>query len=232
CRKRDVSQATPLQIAHSPTMTPSTQTYFEAQLPDIIPRRSPTILRPVSLAFSDLSLSDMDSPMEDSGGRFERRNSEAAQYLAQFHSGTWNGGSSVNRRNRASTATDDSALPSLIHSPSSSVGTVASVASMRPLPSRHNKSYSSYSGKAIDLVAACTPIAPSSPIQATTDGSYKSNASTLTAFRVAEAGDFSYDKRPASRRDSEAQGSLKQLFSHEAMKAPPTQASQFTRTGG
>lgn len=218
CRKRDVSQVTPLH--HSPTLTPSIPSHSDSQPPDILPQRSPTVLRPVSFAFSDMSISELGSPIEELEGQIGRRDSEAARYLAQFRSSTWDGESSSTRRrnNRISTATDDSGLPSLIHSPSSSVGTVASAASIRPSLSRQNKSYSSCSG------------APLSPTQAAKDASFKSSASTLTAFRVAEAGDFSYDKRSASRKGSEAQGSLKQLFSHEAMKAPPTQASQISQT--
>ena len=55
----------------------------------------------------------------------------------------------------------------------------------------------------------------------------KSSASTITSFRVAEGTDISYEKQTGTRRTSEAQGSLKQLFSHDAMKAPPRDASQL-----
>jgi hypothetical protein len=56
------------------------------------------------------------------------------------------------------------------------------------------------------------------------DASVKSSASTLTSFRVAEASDISYGARlPHSRHSSRemAESTRRQLFSHEAMKAPP-----------
>jgi hypothetical protein len=59
----------------------------------------------------------------------------------------------------------------------------------------------------------------------------KSSASTLTSYRVAEAGDISYETRRKSssnkydkpnKLDQTADNSLKQqLFSHDAMKASP-----------
>lgn len=208
-------------------------TYATSHSPDIIPQRSPTVLRPVSQAFSDLSLSSPASPTEDPYSRFDKRDSGVAQYSGQLSSGTWYGESNMPRRpraNRASTATESCGLPSLVHSPSSSVSTVASFTSARPVPSRHNKSYSAYSGKASeDLVTPCTAT-PSSPTQLMRPSSYKSSASTRTSFRVAEAGDLSYEKLPPDRRPSDAQGSLKQLFSHEAMKAPPNTAKAMART--
>ncbi|RMZ03259.1 hypothetical protein D0862_05718 [Hortaea werneckii] len=161
-----------------------------------------------------------ESPTEDSDNRSVRNNSDAFQSLARIHDGTWQEGSNTLSRPRLNRAsTESTGLPSLIHSPSSSVGTAASFASARPIPSRHNKSYSATSNKSYDLV---TPQTGTSPTQLMSDSSYKSTASTLTSFRVAEAGELSYEKRSASRRRSEAQGSLKQLFSHEAMKAPPS----------
>ncbi|OTA39535.1 hypothetical protein BTJ68_00543 [Hortaea werneckii EXF-2000] len=218
CRRKDVSHTTLVQNV-SPTLTPAIPATSEAPNVDIIPQRSPTVLRPLSLTFSDLSISSPESPTEDSDNRSVRNNSDAFQSLARIHDGTWQEGSNTLSRPRLNRAsTESTGLPSLIHSPSSSVGTAASFASARPIPSRHNKSYSATSNKSYDLV---TPQTGTSPTQLMSDSSYKSTASTLTSFRVAEAGELSYEKRSASRRRSEAQGSLKQLFSHEAMKAPP-----------
>lgn len=195
---------------------------------DIIPQRSPTVLRPPSLAFSDLSISSPGSPPEDPDDHLERHESDLAHSLAGLSAGTWAPEPDMPRRpraNRSSTATESTGLPSLCHTPSSSVSTTASFASARPVPSRHNKSYSAYSTKPYDMVTPQKPAASSSPTQLMADSSYKSSASTLTSFRVAEAGDLSYTKQPSGRRGSEAQGSLKQLFSHDAMKAPPMQAN-------
>lgn len=177
-----------------------------------MPRRSPTMLRPVSLTFSDLAISESESPTEESAARFGRRESDAARWLGQFYAAAENGKPNTMQRprmTRASTAYDSSALPSLIHSPSSSFSTVASMASIasysqQPLPSRHRQSYAGCPTTSADLATAYPVTAPSSPTQMMKDASLKSIASTVTAFRFAEACDLTYTRRPSDRRTSEA----------------------------
>jgi hypothetical protein len=198
--------------------------------PDIVPRRSPTVLRPLSLTFSELSLDDLPSPIEGDACQ-GRRDSEAARYLSQFHCGTWNDqqlGSSHVRPNRASVATDMSELPSLIHSPSSSVASMASLNLSRPRPSRHNKSYSAYSTPATDdLVTPCHTKQLPSPTQLLNASNFKSSASTVTSLQNAEGRGTGSGSPTAVRRSSETP---KQLFSHEAMKAPPTHSGRSSLT--
>ena len=205
----------------SPSAIPSAPSYFDMPSNDIVPQRSPTVLRPVSLTFSDLTLSDSGSPTQECDERDGYRDSEAARYLAQFHSSSYVSDLGASRRprtNRASTGFE-SGLPSLTNTPASSVGTAASMASYRPLPPRHDP-LGHFPAKSDDLVMPAYPItAPSSPAQLKKDSSLKSSASTLTSFRVAEGEDLSFDRRRPSWRRSG--GSLKQSFSHEAIKAPP-----------
>ncbi|KAF2765133.1 hypothetical protein EJ03DRAFT_219862 [Teratosphaeria nubilosa] len=222
CRRRDSNQSIVMPPPLSPHMTPSLSSYVDSPPPDIIPQRSPTILRPVSLTFSDLTISDHGSPSEHTS---EYLDFVEASATSKPHVESWNSGSHGNTRpsyKRASTTTDISNMPSLSHTPSSSIGTIGSVVLQRPMPSRHNKSYSTNSTRSEDLVNPCANLATSSSFHPQ-DASLKSCASTVTAFRVAEAGALSYQKRPSTnRRFSSAHGSLKQLFSHEAMKAPPS----------
>ncbi|KAF2162944.1 hypothetical protein M409DRAFT_26797 [Zasmidium cellare ATCC 36951] len=242
CRRKDVSRPPSIQsieAVRSPSIVSQSTSYFDHH--DILPQRSPTVLRPVSLAMSDLSLSDSNSLAEETIDTTEPGHNDSSRYLEQFYadfsSANYASGTRRPRTTRASTATDSSNIPSLVHSPSSSYGTVASNASYRPLPPRHNPfSATNCSTKSIDLVLPydTTTNHQSPSISPTTqllkDSSLKSSASTLTSFRVAEGNDITYDKRTpqASRRGSaksekKADHSLKQLFSHEAMKAPPRQ---------
>jgi hypothetical protein len=86
---------------------------------------------------------------------------------------------------------------------------------------RHNPFNTTYHRKSLELVASDG--APPSPTQLLKDCSVKSGASTLTSFRVAEAGDISNRRKSSSNKfDQSADNSLKQqLFSHDAMKASP-----------
>ena len=225
-----------MRSAQSPPLPSAVASVHIAPPVDIIPQRSPTRPRPISVAFSDFSISDPTSPDDECEREacFARRDSATARYYAQFHTGSWNKGPAIPQRpylNRTSTGPDSSNLPSLIHSPSSSVSTVASFASTHPLPSRRNKSYSASSTQSADLVTPCIDAASSSPARSMDDASYKSTASTLTSFHAAEALDVSYERRCAPRRGSEAYGSLKQLFHHDSMRAPPIQTSQIGRLG-
>ncbi|CAK4032431.1 Hypothetical predicted protein [Lecanosticta acicola] len=231
CRKKDTSRPTSVQSIES-VKSPSgmfnnnAASYFESHPPaDILPQRSPTVLRPLSCTFSDMSISDsnpysLDDAASDASSR--KRDSEATAYLEQFYSDFAR--ASRPRMHRAhTTTTDSSTIPSLVHSPSSSYGTVASNASYRPLANRHNPYTTSFStNKSIDLVLPYHTTIPhsSSPNELMKDASHKSSASTLTSFRVAEAGDISYEKKksPTSRRgpDRKAEKTLKHLFNNQS----------------
>ena len=191
--------------------------YFDMPPADIVPQRSPTVLRPASLTFSDLTASDTDSPNRDS------HMSEGARYFAQFES-TGHGSELVSSRrprtNRSSTAYEGG-LPSLTNTPSSSVGTAASWTSYRPLPPRHDPSTGHFPKKSIDLV---TPIFPTSPTQFAKEASLKSSASTVTSFRCAEAGDVSFDRRRSWRSGTQMSSSLKEMLSRDARKHTSNEA--------
>lgn len=234
CRRKDVSRPTSLQSLESvtsPSIVRNTSSYFDQPPSDIVPQRSPTVLRPLSQTFSDLSL--YDSHSSDSSSDLEaRQDSHAAHYLDQFYSGFAAAEQATSRSgrprmNRSSTTNDSHAIPSLVHSPSSSYGTVASNASYRPVANRHHPwNCNCSTSKSIDLVIPY-PTASTSPTQLLEDASLKSGASTETSFRVVEAGDVSYEQRTlrgsksGSERKTSADRTLKQLFSHDAMKASP-----------
>jgi len=224
CRKRDVSRPPSLPSIHAISPSPmfSSVSYFDHSQPNIIPQRSPTVLRPTSLTLSDLSMSDYHSSADggDLKERADRRESDAARYLDQFYGDF---AAARPRANRNSTATDTSTTPSLVHSPSSSYGTVASNHSYRPLAPRHNPFTTTYHRKSLELVA--NDGAPPDPTQMLKDCSMKSSASTLTSYRVAEASDMSYESRRKSssnKYDQTADNTLKQqLFNHDDIKASP-----------
>ncbi|KAI5362175.1 putative Zinc binding protein Ecl1/2/3 [Septoria linicola] len=250
CRRRD-SRPPSLQEVQSiqqsiqsPPPMSSTNSYFDQRIPEIVPRLSPTVLRPMSRTFSDLSLSDStDSASSDQDPSETRRDSAATDYLQQFYT-SFNSSSKhqhhhhcqrprADRTSTTSTGTrsggdSNTNLPSLSHSPSSSYGTIASNASYRPVM-KHNPFSSTFTTKSVELVIPY-PTMSTSPTQLLKDASLKSSASTLTSFRVAEANDISYDASSptstttGSRRQSQerADYTLKQLFSHDAMKAKPS----------
>lgn len=223
CRKRDVSRPPSIPSIHALSPSPmfSSVSYFDQSKPNIVPQRSPTVLRPASLIFSDLSISEFSSA--DSDERSDatgRRDSESAHYLDQFYNDF---AAARPRAARTSTATESSNIPSLVHSPSSSYGTVASSQSYRPFIPRHNPFTTTYHRKSLELVASDGP--PPSPTQLLKDCSMKSSASTLTSYRVAEAGDISHEARRKSssnKFDHTADNRLREhLSSHNAIKASP-----------
>ena len=192
----------------------STGSYFDVPPADIVPQRSPTVLRPASLTFSDSTTSEIGSPNPDS------HMSEEARCFAQFQSNGYGSELVSSRRpptNRTS-AVFEGGLPSLTNTPSSSVGTAASWSSYRPLPPRHDPSTGHFPKKSIDLVTPTFPTTvPPSPTQFV--NSVKSSASTMTSFRCAEAGDVSFDRRRTSwRSGSQTSSSLKELLSQDARK--------------
>lgn len=178
--------------------------------------RSPTIVRPPSLAFSDSSESSFfERPS------YDRNESEAARYLAQFASRDSTYGNQefrYLRYGRRHASDDQSSAPSLSDTPTSFASTAASVSSSRPLPKRTTPYSTSFKPGSVDLVTPVLAVSASS-LDAK-DSSLRSSASTSTTIRVAE-GEMIYEKKPFSPSVSPRRGSLRQLFSHDAIAAPP-----------
>ena len=195
------------------TSMPADSSYFDMPPNDIIPQRSPTVVRPASLVFSDLNISDSGSSSQNSHYLDDQQQLEGIDSLAQFVDGSDPTSSARPRPSRAST-TFDGGIPSLSNTPSSSLGTVASWSSYRPLPPRHDPSTGHFPKKSIDLVIPKFPsTAPSSPTETMSGSSLKSSASTITSFRVAEAADVSFaGRRPSARSGDRSSTSLKQLL--------------------
>ncbi|WPH03134.1 Hypothetical protein R9X50_00600900 [Acrodontium crateriforme] len=227
CRRRDSESRNP-SIPHSPLMTPHST--LDMPPNNIIPQLSPTVLRPASLTLSDLTISDSGSPTDDFHPFYLRQHdTDVTSYLEQFDSFNWTStGTHSSQRTlpkRSNTLNENTTIPSLTHTPSSSVGTVSSIPPIRPLPSRHHPSYTSFASKPIDLEQPDEP--PTSPTQSFKTASLKSYTSTTTAFRLADPNDLTYHsgreyKRTTNgRHDSNAQNTLRQLYSHDAiLKAP------------
>ena len=208
-------------------MSPTSHAYHEHDTVDILPQMSPTVVRPLSKTFSELSLARMSSNLSTSSDHHEHDYFEH-DYDFQPESldahvldlpGYPTSTTLAPRRpstKRASTTID---VPSLVHSPSSSYGTTAS-------HYRHTTTTRSSTTKSIDLVTPIT--APASPTLMGQDASLKSQASTLTTLRIAEGNNISEGRRPSMdkdfRRDSAqattgaAVGSLRQLFNHDAIR--------------
>lgn len=197
CQRRDSAKPTPIEAVVSPAFI-SAPSYFDVPQPDILPQRSPTVLRPLSSTFSDLHLSETSSSDDSNNEPADRskRLSDATNYHNRLDSSPST--SPLPRRPHA-TRSSTSTLPSLSHTPSSSVGTAASYT----FPPRHRPT------KSADLVI---------PVFAG-PASAKSEASTLTSFHAAEA---EYPKHRDWRpRQGSATGSLRQLFRHEAVAGSP-----------
>lgn len=175
--------------------------------------RSPTaVRRSSSIAFSDSS---------EASSYYDRNESEAAHYLSQFRrfdpSIEYNIQPASYEHNRFSTS--NSAAPSLSHTPTSVVSTSGSY---RPLPRRGDPFSASFSSFSVDLI---TPVLNTESLAVPLSPHYRSPSvgsvdSTGTAFHMANR-EMTYEKKPLSPDNSMASGSLKQLFSHDAMQAPP-----------
>jgi hypothetical protein len=173
--------------------------------------RSPTVVRPPSLAFSDDSF---DLSGNEEQPQYHRSESDGSRYMSHYHQ--YSADHSPRR------ASYDPYTPSLSHTPASLLSTVGSYLSTRPLPGRKNPYSASFSSLSVDLV---TPVVNAESLAPTTDlshqaASLRSTASTSTAFRVVE-GEMSYGKKDYMSGTSPSRGSLRQLFFHEAMQAPP-----------
>lgn len=237
CRRDDTSYRRPLSMntsISSSSYNSSAGSYFDLPESDIVEPRSPTILRPASSVFSDFSVSDFTPPPDEEPKTSDIDGSnEAARYLAQFYSHSYSTERSRPRRprsNRMSSAADG--IPSLSHTPSSSVGTVASVD--RPLPRRYKSMAGQASSNSVDLVIPSYPSSTTSDSrQSSTDSSLQSSASTITAFKT-EAGEArSYERRNLSPENiRETSSSLTQLLSHDTIRTEPSygQCEQVSRS--
>ncbi|KAM0716708.1 hypothetical protein Q7P37_008153 [Cladosporium fusiforme] len=234
CRRRDSTTCTP-QPPQSPPISPTQQPYSEHPPADILPLRSPTVVRPLSTTFSELNLARTHSNSSTTSSHYHEDDDFPHDHYDDFEPesldphvldlpGYPTCTTLAPRRpstKRASTATD---VPSLIHSPSSSYGTTASLYHHAPVTTRNSTT------KSIDLVIPLT--APPSPtLLSQQEASLKSQASTLTSLRIAEGSttvNHDETRRPslekAFRRDSTqgatgaAMGSLRQLFNHDAIR--------------
>lgn len=137
CRRRDSAKSIPSSLHYSPPLSPYTPTVDGLPHKSIVPRRSPTVLRPLSTTFSELSLYELNSEkqIDDDDideSTFGMPTSASRPYLK-----------------RTSTSEDSSNLPSLVHTPSSSYGAPDAEAA-RPLPRKHSCAKCAHRG--IDLV--------------------------------------------------------------------------------
>lgn len=231
CQRRDSAKPAQIDPLISPAFV-SAPSYFDVPQPDIVPQRSPTVLRPPSLTFSDLHISSLDEDPDPSA--------RSKRFSDVSHTSNTSGlddSFSLSHRPQAN-RTSTSTLPSLSHTPSSSVGTTASTSftysNSRPLPTRHEPCHHRPMRSA-DLVI---PTFTTSPVDGVGSNSVKSSASTLTSFNVAEAEAsqqqhqqqqrHSWTKQP-QRSPGTATGSLRQLFEHEAMTSTPRGRRGFER---
>ncbi|KAH0288835.1 hypothetical protein M436DRAFT_84004 [Aureobasidium namibiae CBS 147.97] len=215
CRRKDHNKPLshsilPSEPSPQPT-TPRSSYFFDDHQHEILPMRSPTVVRPPSLAFSDDSF---DLSGNEEQPQYRRSESDGSRYFSHY-----NHHSADHSPRRASY---DPYTPSLSHTPASLLSTVGSYLSTRPLPGRKNPYSASFSSLSVDLV---TPVVNAESLAPTTDlshqaASLRSTASTSTAFRVVE-GEMSYGKKDYMSGTSPSKGSLRQLFFHEAMQAPP-----------
>lgn len=207
-----------------PSPSPIASYDAASSYPDIVPQRSPSVMRPSSIASEDSSIYERP--------QMSRADSEAAQYLSQFLSAS---SSSPARRSaragyyRNQNTASHSTLPSLSHtpgsfaSPPSSYSSVSRTAPNRPVYWNSHRHHSST--RSIDLVM---PVTASASVNKTEgEASLRSHASTATAFPVAE-GELTYEKKPMAEASHAGSGSLKQLFAHEAMRRSPNLRYNFS----
>lgn len=217
-------------------MSPTSRPQHEHDNVDILPQMSPTVVRPLSTNFSELNLarvasnSSSMSDFDHDGHSHEYYNAFEPESLDSHVldlPGYPTSTTLAPRRPSAKRASTYS-IPSLVHSPSSSYGTTAS-------HHHHTATTRSTAKRSIDLVIPLT--APPSPtLFGQQDASLKSQASTLTTLRIAEANGTNDTRRPSldkqDRHDScqaptgAAMGSLRQLFNHDAIRSASRRRSR------
>ncbi|KAL1305865.1 hypothetical protein AAFC00_004015 [Neodothiora populina] len=217
CRKKDHNKPLEESILPpemSPQISSRRASYMGEDVSYDLAMRSPTAVRPPSLAFSDSSDS---SSLYDRRSSYARHDSDVANYLSHF--AQFEHDAEHNRRGLGRPSTSNSTAPSLSHTPTSVVSTSGSY---RPLPRRGDPFSASFSSFSVDLITPVinmdVPVGPANlHCRAASVGS---TASTDTAFRSTDK-DMNYQKVLFSPGSSVPNGSLKQLFSHKAMQAPP-----------
>ncbi|OQO11043.1 hypothetical protein B0A48_05298 [Cryoendolithus antarcticus] len=215
CRRKDSRPSLYTNINSSPGVSPMLRAYNDRQLPDIIPQRSPTIVRPLSSNISEFSLTSHTSHTsywDDDVSPTEK--SHSVQDLPGFPSADIALESAPHAPGRPSIA-EIEAPPSLVHSPASSYGTIASTPATRPLPPRR----ATTTAKSMDLVTcklAATSVGP---------GGLKSEASTITSIHTVGTERSSPraagERRPSGWNVTTAVGSLEQLSNSAAARGVP-----------
>jgi hypothetical protein len=264
CRRRDsnkpLTSSTP-SLHQSPPLTPTATHHEELPPPrDIIPQLSPTAVSNYRFSYTSNSSGSSDNENETENDndndhdtadestrpqrpslRHYRQDSEAARYLRQFQSHSFQPESSTARSSRRpkhhSRSSTASLAPSLTNSPSPSTSPTTPISSLpysRPLPPRTNPYSSSYGARSINLV---TPYArpqslPQSRLADSSLAGLKSAPSIGTDVGAAElpdelpsnaAEELSYEKKAmVARHEVEGHGHLRSLFRFSDMQAPPS----------
>jgi hypothetical protein len=233
CRKRDnvldeyLSSPMP-----SPLLSPLCSIYDTPQYPhfDIVPQRSPTVLRPLSLSFAGLSMSEQDPRQyQDRDHRHDpRKLYETARSLTHLPGDYVSNQQTGQRRNHGTRASADSYIPSLSHTPGSSYGTLNSSSSYHQSRSARQPPFvSAFTVNSTEQVVpqSVTHAALSgrtTSVHHLRDASMKSSASTLTSFRFVEADrsssgtsvrDFDIDEPGPPKEFAQVSGSLRRLYS-------------------
>jgi hypothetical protein len=216
----------------SPLLSPLCSIYDTPQHPhfDIVPQRSPTVLRPLSLSFAGLSISE-HGPRQDQDRDLRhdpRKLYESARSLTHLPGDYVSYQQTGQRRNQGTRASADSYIPSLSHTPGSSYGTLNSSSSYhQPRSARQPSLVSAFTFNSTGPVVS-QPATTAAFSGATASGhhlrdaSMKSSASTLTSFRFVEADrsssgtnvrDFDVDEAGPPKEFAQVSGSLRRLYS-------------------
>jgi hypothetical protein len=215
----------------SPLLSPSCSIYDTPQYPhfDIIPQRSPTVLRPLSLSFVGLSISEQDTRQDRNRDQRHdpRKLYESARSLTHLPDDYISYQQTGQRRNQGTRASADSYIPSLSHTPGSSYGTLNSSSSYhQPRSTRQPPFVSAFAVSSTDSAVPqlAAPVAfpgASASAHHLRDASMKSSASTLTSFRFFEGDkqssgtgvrDCDIDEPGPPREFAQVSSSLRRLY--------------------
>ncbi|KAK4998214.1 hypothetical protein LTR66_002517 [Elasticomyces elasticus] len=217
CRRKDKNRpitVLPLASTQSPPQSPFQYGSHETfPFPEIVPQTSPTVARPLSASFPQIS---EDANASNETYSYACRESEAARYLRQFQSLDLTPALASRQRPqypRAHTSMTMSSMPSLSNTPTSSPSTSFTHNSFsRPLPPRTNPYSASFGARGTtDLVVPYVVDPSTAPSSLARNTSYMNTSNTLATLRVAES-NMTYEKKLALSGASPRQGSLKELF--------------------